>query len=96
MLRWVIFLVIGFWQFFAVLDGLEAWYGLHGIFATALGFFIAQLPVIGSVVGMYSAINVWDWSLLPATLLFFGPLVLVAVLFILDSGTDKACSVFKD
>ncbi|HAT2138622.1 TPA: hypothetical protein ACT9LS_002109 [Legionella pneumophila] len=88
MLRWAIFLVIGFWQFFAVLDGLEAWYGLHGIVAIALGFFIAQLPIIGSVVGMYSANNVWDWSLLQATLLFFGPFVLVVLFCILEDRNN--------
>jgi hypothetical protein len=66
-----IFLVMGFVQLFAVMDGIEYAIGLGGILNFFLSLFIAYIPILGSLTGMYGAINVWDFSLWQAILLFF-------------------------
>ena len=38
MLRWSVFFIMGLWQFFAILDGLEAWFRLHWLIAAPAGF----------------------------------------------------------
>lgn len=77
MFRWLFILFVSFGQFFAINDGLEIWYGLHGFFVTILAFFIAQLPIIGTIVAMNGAVDAWEWSWLQVILLFLGLLGLV-------------------
>ncbi|WP_051555166.1 hypothetical protein [Legionella fairfieldensis] len=92
---WPIYLIIGFWQFFAIVDGLEIWYGLHGVIATILAFFIAQVPIIGTLVGMYGAVDAWNWSWLSAFLLYFGPFILIIMLSLIGNVATKAHAIFK-
>ena len=71
-----IYLILAFLQFFAIADGLEVWFGLNGFVNTLLALFIAQMPIVGTVVGINAAVNVWNWSWLSAFLLYFGPLLI--------------------
>ena len=65
------YIVIGFVQLFAIASGIE--------YATEWGRFISfilaalttYIPLLGSILGIYGAINVWDWSIVQAVLLFF-------------------------
>ena len=74
------YVILGLFQTVAVIAGLEDWIGLHWIIAVPFAFFIAYIPVVGTVVGMFSAVIVWHCSWLYAGGLFFGPFV--AILFI--------------
>lgn len=66
-----VFLIMGFVQLFAVMDGIEYAIGLGGILGFFLSLIIAYIPILGSLTGMYGAVNVWDFSLFQAILLFF-------------------------
>lgn len=90
-----IYLIIGFWQFFAIVDGLEVWYGFHGFIATILAFFIAQFPIIGTLVGINGAVDAWGWSWLSAILLYLGPWILPIMLFLMFDFAMKAHAMFK-
>jgi cobalamin synthase len=59
--------------------GLEDWLGLHWIISAPLALFIAYIPVVGSIIGMFGAVTAWHWSWLHAAALFFGPFA--AILF---------------
>lgn len=72
----VLYIGLGIVQLFAIMDGVEQWWGLSGIFAGIIGFIIAGLPLIGSIVGYIGATDVWGWAWWQAGLLFFGGMLL--------------------
>jgi hypothetical protein len=73
----IAFVVMGFVQLFAAWDGFMYMLGVGSFVGGILAFFTAYIPVIGSVVGMYGAMNVWGWSFLQSFILFFWYLVLI-------------------
>lgn len=71
----IAYFVIGLVQFFAVWDGAEHFFGVEGFFGSFVLFFVSAfftyIPLLGSGVGVYGAVNVWDWSLIKSLVLFF-------------------------
>ena len=67
----IAYVFVGFVQFFAVWDGVELFFGANSFFAFLIALFLNYIPLVGSVAGVYGAINVWDWSLVKSLLLFF-------------------------
>lgn len=78
----IAYLVIGFVQLFAVMDGVAYATGIDGFFGAMIALFTTYIPFLGAGLGVYGAINVWDWSLLQAGMLFFW-FVPVGILFAL-------------
>jgi hypothetical protein len=76
----IAYAILGLFQLAAIMAGLEDWIGLHWIIAVPLAFFIAYTPLLGTVVGMFGAVTAWQWSWLQASVLFFWPLVVIAVI----------------
>ena len=72
-LTWILFIVIGFIQLFAIASGIKVWLEIE---STAIAFLIAILttfiPIVGNILGILGAIQVWGWSFLLAISLFFG------------------------
>lgn len=81
----IIYIVIGLFQLAAVMGGLEAWWGFNGFFSFIIAFFVAYIPVLGSVVGIAGAMKAWHWEWWQAGGLFFGGLVLT-IIFATASG----------
>lgn len=81
----IAYFTVGIVQFFAVWDGakyfLGAEYFIVRIFAFFVSLFLTYIPLLGSVVGVYGAVNVWDWSFTKSMILFFW-YVPVFILFI--------------
>lgn len=79
----IAYFMIGLVQLVAIMDGIG--YALHiGHFvAGIIAFFVTYIPLIGSIAGVYGAVNVWHWSALQAALLFFWyvPVIIAVVLF---------------
>ncbi|MFY2824506.1 hypothetical protein [Ruegeria sp. MALMAid1280] len=75
----VAYIVMGFVQFFATMDGLEQATGISGFFNVIVSFFLAYVPVVGAITGVYGAVAVWDWNILLALALFFWPLLFALV-----------------
>lgn len=67
----IAYFVMGFVQFFAVIDGIRYALGLGRFVSGVLAFFVTYVPLVGTAVGVYGAVNVWDWSLVQAIALFF-------------------------
>ena len=67
----IVFLIVGFIQLFAIMDGVAVAFGITGFFGFVIASLTAWFPLIGSILGIYGAVNAWDWELLPAILLFF-------------------------
>lgn len=79
-LIYIAYLILGLFQLAAVMAGLEDWMGLHWIIAAPLALFIAYIPLVGTIVGMFGAVTAWHWSWLQAGVLFLGPFVVIAVM----------------
>lgn len=71
----IAYFAIGLVQLFAVWDGVEYAMNASSFIAKMIAFFITlfvtYIPLIGSGIGVYGAVHVWDWSLTKSLILFF-------------------------
>ncbi len=67
----IAYLAIGLIQLVAVIDGIKYATGLGSILSAVLSIFVNYVPLLGSVLGVYGAIKVWDWNIIQAGCLFF-------------------------
>lgn len=79
------FYIVAIVQFFAVWSGTEFFIGAESWigrgFAFLVALFLTTIPLVGSGVGVYGAVNVWDWALGKSLLLFFWYVPIVLLLF---------------
>ena len=78
------YLVVGLVQLFAIMDGLEYALGISGFLNILIAIFTTYMPLIGAGLGVYAAINVWDWSMLQAVSLFFWYIPFALIITLLD------------
>jgi uncharacterized membrane protein YhaH (DUF805 family) len=78
----IAYIGIGFAQFFAVQDWFAVSWGWEGFFGAIAALFVTYIPILGSVLGVLGAHDVWHWSWISSLLLFFWyvPLALVVAL----------------
>lgn len=69
------YFIIGFIQLYAVFSFFRDYWHWSIIFAGPISFLLAYCPVVGSVCGMYAAIEVWEWKWWEAGALFVWPLI---------------------
>lgn len=81
----VLYFGLGVVQLFAIVDGVQHALGLPGFIAFLLALFTTWIPLLGTVLGVYGAVNVWRWDLIPSLLLFGLPLIIASV-FLLTVG----------
>lgn len=67
----IAYFVIGFAQLFAIVDGIEYATGIGGVFGFIIAIFTTYIPFLGAGLGVYGAVNVWDWSMIQSIVLFF-------------------------
>jgi hypothetical protein len=49
---------------------------LGGFFGFIAAFILAEIPILGTVMGIRGAMNSWGWEFVPSLLLFIGVLLL--------------------
>ena len=84
------YFALGLFQLAATIAGFEEWLGLHWVLAAFISFFIAYMPLIGTVVGIYGAMTAWEWSLFQAGGLFLGPFLVLITLGVLGGIIGEA------
>ena len=65
------YFAIGIAQLFAIMDGVNFATGIDGFFGFIIAACTTYIPLLGAGMGVYGAINVWEWSFLQAGMLFF-------------------------
>ena len=84
------FLVIGFVQLFAIMDGFTYATGFSGFISFLVAIMTTYIPLVGSALGVYGAYNVWNWEILQAVALFFWYvpvfLIYLAIAFFSDNN----------
>lgn len=83
----IAYFMVGLVQLFAIMDGVAFALNINKFFAAMIALFITYIPLVGSIVGVYGAVNVWDWSLLQAAVFFFWYVpVLIAIALVGGAG----------
>lgn len=77
---YLIFLALGVFQMIATYAGLNTWLGLHWIVAGIGTLLLGWFPFIGTIIGIFGAVNAWRWPVWQALLLFGAPLILALCL----------------
>ncbi len=86
------YLALGFMQLSATMTGLQDVWGWPWIFAAPVAFLTAYIPLLGTVAGMVGAVYGWGWSWAQAGVLFFGPFIVIAGIYVVMSVADKVRS----
>jgi hypothetical protein len=76
----IAYFVIGIVQLFAISDGIGYALNTGKIISFILASFLTYIPLLGSVLGVYGAVNAWHWNLLQAATLFFWYVPIVILL----------------
>ena len=82
---YVLYLAIGFAQFFAIWDAIEHYLN-WGVFDFLIALAVTYVPLIGSVLGYFGATQVWHWEPWQALALFFWYLPVLIILFFAESA----------
>lgn len=82
------YFILGMFQFAAIMAGLQDWTDLSWSIAVPLAVFIAYMPLVGTVVGMFAAVTAWHWSWLSAAVMFIGPVLIIIMLAIRVEPAD--------
>lgn len=67
----VAYLCVGFAQLFAIMDWLAFSFDWGGFGSFIGALFVTYIPLLGSILGVLGAHDVWGWSWLASLLLFF-------------------------
>lgn len=78
----IAYFLVGIVQLFAIIEGIKYASGLGSFFSAFMALIITYIPVVGSIAGVYGAVNVWDWSIWQAGALFFWYLPVGAVILV--------------
>lgn len=82
----IAYIVVGLVQLVAIMDGVAYALDISRFFAAIIALFVTYIPLLGSVLGVYGAVNVWDWSLIQAGLLFFWYVPIFIVVLLLEGA----------
>lgn len=85
----IAYFVVGCLQFFAVIDGVGHALNIGGFFSFVIALLLTYVPLVGSGLGAYGAIKVWDWGVWQALLLFFWYVPVFIVVTIASSVSGR-------
>lgn len=74
---YIIYLGIGVVQLAAIYAFLEDYCGWNFLISLIFGFFIAYIPILGSICGAFGAVEVWNWEIWQAIILFCWPILII-------------------
>jgi hypothetical protein len=78
MIAIISWIVVGFLQFAAMLNGLRDVLGRF--FGVIVSLILGQLPLIGTILGIRGAVVYWHWSVLQAIGLFVGAPIIILII----------------
>ncbi|SOE17228.1 hypothetical protein SAMN05877838_2123 [Hoeflea halophila] len=85
----IAYFAVGIIQLFAIIDGIDHALGWGGVISFILAMVVTYIPVLGSVLGVYGAVNAWDWSFWQAATLFFWYIPVIAIMGIASMALER-------
>jgi hypothetical protein len=67
----IVYLIIGVFQFFAVINGVQYITSLPTAICVFLSFILAYIPGIASILAIVGATKVWGWNMITAICSYF-------------------------
>lgn len=67
----VAYFMVGILQLFAIWDGVKYATEFGNVASFLLALLTTYIPLLGSILGVYGAVNAWDWNIYQSVLLFF-------------------------
>jgi hypothetical protein len=92
----IVYFVVGILQFVATIGGLTDWLGLPFWLAIIACFFLAYIPVVGTICGIAGAIVSWNWEWWQAGLLFVGPWAAVLAFALLGAAWESGAGYMRE
>ena len=68
----MVYFAIGFVQFFAIIAGVQEWFGFHWLISGWIAFMIAYIPLVGTVTGIMGAVRAWNGRIIGPLRSFVG------------------------
>lgn len=87
---WIAYIVMGLVQIAALMEALHHFFGFWKFFAFLGAAFLSYIPLVGSILGMLAAKQVWHWPWWQAIALFMW----MPLLFLCTSGLAGFLSLF--
>lgn len=81
---YIIFIVIGFVNFAAMVKGFQIWFDIKTFWACVISIILCEIPFLGAIAGYNGMVDGWGMDRLPSFLLSFFPLIIFAVFLILS------------
>lgn len=81
----LLYLVIGLAQFFAIWDAIEHYLD-WGVLDFIIAMFVTYIPLVGSILGYLGATEVWRWEAWQALALFFWYVPVAIIAMFLDGA----------
>lgn len=85
----IAYFIIGLLQLFAIADGAQYALGVGSFFSFIIAVALTYIPIVGSVLGVYGAHNVWDWELWQAIALFFWYIPVALIFYGISLVADR-------
>ena len=85
----ICYLVLGLVQIFATVAGIAVTLDIPVVIAWILSSFIGYIPIVGTVMGIYGAIEGWGWALWQALALFLGPWIVILGFGLITVAFDR-------
>lgn len=85
----IAYFLVGLFQFFAVWDGVKFATDFGNIGSFVLAALSTYVPLLGSALGVYGAVSVWDWSIIQSAALFFWYVPVFILMSIAGAVFDK-------
>lgn len=78
------YLVVGFVQMFAIADGVQFATEWPALVGWVIAVLTSYVPLLGAALGIYGAVNAWDWSMAQSVMLFlwYVPFAIVIALLV--------------
>ncbi len=80
----IAYFVVGIVQLFAIADGVSFGLGIHSFFGFIIAGLLTYIPLVGSLAGVYGAVNAWDWTIWQSLALFFWYVPVLAVVLLVS------------
>lgn len=85
----IAYFIVGIVQLFAIMDGVGYVLNVGSIVSFLIGIVLTYIPILGSGLGVYGAVTVWDWSIWQAAALFFWYIPVIAVLGLFGAFSNR-------
>ena len=85
----LVYFGMGLVQLAAIFTGIDEVLGVGWFLSAVIGLCVTYIPLIGTIGGLWGAMEGWGWSFWEAGILFFGPWIMVLIIGGIVAMSDR-------